>query len=141
MLDLFSRVVLKFFSQKTKRDHFFYWAFFGLSFFFLFSVVIRFGVPRPVCGFVTLGKSFFRSHSFPKFAWRKCLRQYQAQDKELTRFLNMSPDQFSWLIVANHTKKMQFVHPWVYCQRKRVGSMFEQYRKTSDVLGSKSIEK
>ena len=72
MQDILSRVVPKFVSQKTKQDHFFLLAFFGLSFrFFLFFCCGWFEVVRPVCGLFCLRKFLVRFHSFPIFAWLK----------------------------------------------------------------------
>ena len=125
MQDLLSRVVLMFFSQKMKRDHFlcltFFW--FVVSLFSLFLLWFVLENRVLFADFAALEKILVRSNSFPIFAWRKCLRQDQAQVEELTRFLNMPLDQFSWLVVANYTKKMKLVHPWVYCQCKLIGSL------------------
>ena len=100
-------------------------AFFGLSFCFVSLVLLWFVLEYRVLfgDFVALGKILVRSYSFPIFDWRMCLRRDQAQVEELTRLLNIPLDQFFWLVVANCTKKMKLVHPWVYCQCKLVESL------------------
>ena len=95
MQDILSRVVIKFFSQKTEQDHFFsVWPFFCfiVSFFSFFSVGFVLECRVLFADFAALGKNLVRSYSFPIFAWRNCLRQDQAQIEELTRFLNMPLD-------------------------------------------------
>ena len=80
-----SKVVL---SEDETRPFFLIGLFFALSlrFFSLFLLCFVLKYRVLFADFVALGKILVRSHCFPIFAWRNCLRQDQAQVEELTRF-------------------------------------------------------